>query len=265
MNISSLTIATFSALWILLLIIFPSDLERITLINLENILEKPSQDYALGTDDLGRDIFARLISGVKLSLFVAFVVVSFTSVFGTMFGIFAAWCGGGIDLLFVKIIDMFLAFPGILLAIALTGILGGGVQNIMIALCAVGWVGFARLARAQTLRVKSLDHLMAAKALGTSMPKVISKHVLPLLAGPLIVEVTFSFAAVILSEAGLSFLGLGIVEPMPSLGGMIRDGALYLLIAPHYIIVTGLALMSLVFTLNLLGDGLRDHLDSKSV
>ena len=265
MNISALTIATFSALWILLLIIFPSDLERITLINLENILEKPSQDYTLGTDDLGRDIFARLISGVKLSLFVAFVVVCFTSVFGTMFGIFAAWCGGGIDLLFVKIIDMFLAFPGILLAIALTGILGGGVQNIMIALCSVGWVGFARLARAQTLRVKSLDHLMAAKALGTSIPKVISKHVLPLLAGPLIVEVTFSFAAVILSEAGLSFLGLGIVEPMPSLGGMIRDGALYLLIAPHYIIVTGLALMSLVITLNLLGDRLRDHLDSKSV
>ncbi len=265
MNISSLIIVAFSALWIVLLIIFPTDLERIILINLGNILERPSHEYMLGTDDLGRDIFARLISGVRLSLFVAFVVVAFTSIFGTMYGIFAAWFGGGAEILLVKIIDIFLAFPGILLAIALTGILGGGVQNIIIALCSVGWVGFARLARAQTLKVKSLDHLMAAKALGTRIPKVISKHVLPLLAGPLIVEVTFSFAAVILSEAGLSFLGLGIIEPMPSLGGMIRDGALYLLIAPHYIIVTGLALMSLVITLNLLGDKLRDYWDSKSV
>ena len=263
MKVSSAIIVGFSTLWAVFLIFFSSDVERVTAINLANILESPSKTYLLGTDDLGRDIFSRLMSGVKLSLVVAVGVVSFISIFGTLFGILAAWLGGSLDLFLVKIIDIFLAFPGILLAITLAGILGGGVQNIIIALCSVGWVGFARLARAQTLKVKSLDHLTAAKALGTATPRVLYLHVLPLLTAPLIVEVTFSFAAVILSEAGLSFLGLGVVEPMPSLGGMIRDASLYLLVAPHYIVVTGFALMSLVITLNLLGDRLRDHLDSK--
>jgi len=263
-KLSSLVIVATSLLWVIAIYLFSWDPEMVTLINLANILEPPNGVFILGTDDLGRDIGARLIAGVRLSLVVALVVVAFTSVFGTLFGIFAAWFGGLVDLFLVKVIDIFLAFPGILLAIALAGVLGGGVQNIIIALCSVGWVGFARLARGQTLKIKSLDHLTAAVALGTNSRRAIFIHVLPLLTGPLIVEATFSFAAVILSEAGLSFLGLGVMDPTPSLGGMIRDGALYLLVAPHYVLITGFALMSLVITLNLMGDWLRDRLNPNS-
>lgn len=230
------------------------------LVSLPGILAPPGADALLGRDDLGRSVLARLAAGARVSLEVASVVVAVTALLGTALGLLAAWWGGLVDAFVLRVTDVFLAFPGILLAIALAGVLGPGIANVMIALSAVGWVGFARLARAQTLSVKQRDHVQVAHALGVTPLRIVLRHVLPLVAGPLIVEASFAAAAVIVAEAGLSFLGLGVQPPTPSWGSMIRDGARYVLVAPHLVVAPGLALASLVVAINLLGDGLRDRL-----
>lgn len=228
---------------------------------LSQILRPPSYDDWLGFDDYGRSIVDRLIVGARTSFLVAFAVVIVTSVFGTVVGILAAWLGGWWDLAIVRLIDVFLAFPSILLAIALAGLLGPGLDNVVIALAAVGWVGFARLARAQTLSVKEREHVQAAQALGMSSFATVYRHVLPLISAPLIVEASFSIAVVVVAEAGLSFLGLGVQPPAPSWGHMIRDGTSYMLVAPHMVIAPGVAMMLVVLAANLTGDRLRDRLD----
>ena len=230
-----------------------------TTVSLAGILAPPSVEARLGRDDLGRSVLARLLAGARISLSVAVVVVGVTAVVGTLIGLAAGWLGGFVESLLVGVTNIFLAFPGILLAIALAGVLGPGIANVMIALSVVGWVGFARLARAQTLSVKQRDHVQVARALGVGPLRIVWRHVLPLIAGPLIVEASFAFAAVIVAEAGLSFLGLGVQAPTPSWGNMIRDGVAYLLVAPHLVVVPGAALASLVVAINLLGDHLRDH------
>jgi peptide/nickel transport system permease protein len=190
---------------------------------------------------------------------VAFAVVAISGLLGTAIGLLLGWFGGVIDLIGARVMDVFLAFPGILLAIALAGTLGPGTENVLIALCAVGWVGFARLARAQTLSVKQRDHVVVAGALGTPPLVIMLRHVLPLIAAPLIVEATFAVAAVIIAEAGLSFLGLGVQPPTPSWGSMIRDGTRFMLVAPHMVLVPGTALFTIVVAVNVLGDRLRDR------
>jgi peptide/nickel transport system permease protein len=159
------------------------------------------------------------------------------------------------------LIDIFLAFPGILLAIALAGLLGPGIDNVVIALTVVGWVGYARLSRAQVLSLKHREHVMAAEALGTRKHRIMLRHLLPLMSAPLIIEATFGVAAVVIAEAGLSFLGLGVQPPGASWGAMIRDGTRYLLVAPHMVLAPGMAIFIVVLSVNLLGDRLRDHLD----
>ena len=233
-------------------------------INLEQILGVPGDASWLGEDDLGRPISDRLLTGAQVSLFVAFSVMSVTLVVGTIIGIVSAWLGGWIDQTVMRITDVFLAFPGILLAIALAGLLGPGVGNVVLALSIVGWVGFARLARGQTLLLKNRDHVVAARSLGTSSFKIIIWHLLPLVAAPLIIEATFAVAGLIIAEAGLSFLGLGVQAPSASWGSMIRDGARYLLVAPHLVMIPAIALFSVVMAINLLGDQLRDRLDVRS-
>jgi len=228
-------------------------------VDLTRILEPPSWSAPFGYDDLGRPLASRVVIGAQLALLVAGAVVGLTAVLGTLIGIVAGWWGGWVDLVVVRVIDVFMAFPGILLAIALAGVLGPGIDNVIMALTVVGWVGFARLARAQTLSVRRRDHVLVAGALGTPVPRIVWLHVLPLIIGPLIVEATFALAAVIVAEAGLSFLGLGVQPPDPSWGGLIRDGTRYLLIAPHVLIVPGLALVALVIAINLVGDRLRDR------
>ena len=228
-------------------------------VSLPGILAPPGSEALLGRDDLGRSVLARLAAGARISLMVAAVVVGATALFGAVLGLAAGWLGGWVDRLVLRVTDILLAFPGILLAIALAGVLGPGISNVMIALMVVGWVGFARLARAQTLSVKQREHVQVAHALGVRPPLIVLRHVLPLIAGPLIVEASFACAAVIVAEAGLSFLGLGVQPPTPSWGSMIRDGARYLLVAPHLVLVPGLALASLVVAINLLGDALRDR------
>ena len=234
-------------------------------IQLPRIMAEPGSAGALlGYDDLGRPLWDRLVAGAQTSFLVAVLVVAVSSVVGTMIGSVSAYLGGWWDHVIVRVIDIFLAFPGILLAITLAGLLGPGINNVIIALSVVGWVGFARLARAQVLPLKHREHVQAAQSLGTKPPRIIWRHIIPLIMAPLIVEATFAVAGAVISEAGLSFLGLGVQPPAASWGSMIRDGARYLLVAPHMVLVPGVALMLVVLAVNLLGDQLRDRLDVRT-
>ena len=233
-------------------------------IQLDKILRPPWVAGGLGYDDLGRPLLDRLLTGAQTSFLVSAWVVTLSLTGGTLIGGVSGYLGGRLDGLIVRVVDLFLAFPGILLAIALAGLLGPGIGNVVIALTAVGWVGFARLARAQILSLKHRDHVLAARALGASRLRIIAWHLLPLIIAPLIVEATFGVAAVVVAEAGLSFLGLGVQPPEASWGSMIRDGTRYLLVAPHMVIVPGLAMVLVVMSVNLLGDRLRDRLDVRS-
>lgn len=234
-------------------------------IDLPSILATPGIEAMLGNDDLGRPVLDRLLVGARTSFFVAVGVVAVSLVIGSLVGGMAGFLGGWVDLLLVRLIDVFLAFPGILLAIALAGVMGPGVDNLIIALSAVGWVGYARLVRAQVLSLKRREHVTAAVALGTRRFRILLRHLLPLTLAPLIVEATFGVAGVVIAEAGLSFLGLGVQPPEASWGSMIRDGAGYMLTAPHLVLAPGIAISLVVLSVNLLGDALRDYLDVRSM
>lgn len=232
-------------------------------IHLEKILAGPHSTAWLGQDDLGRDILARLLAGARVSLTVAAAVTLVTFTLGTTLGLIAGYFGGWLDRILMHVTDVFLAFPGILLAIAFAAVLGPGVGNLIMALCLTSWVGYARLTRAQALSLRGRQHVLAAQALGASTARILLRHMLPLLAAPLLVEATFSIASLIIAEASLSFLGLGIQPPHASWGSMLRDGTRYLLVAPHYVLAVGASLMSLVLAVNVLGDRLRDEWDVK--
>lgn len=235
--------------------------EQANLIDLGRILDTPGQVGLLGFDDLGRPILQRLLSGAKISFLVAFSVTGVSALIGVSLGLLGGYRGGLPDLVLVRVIDTFMAFPGILLAIALSGVMGPGLDNLIIALSVVGWVGFARMTRSQVLSLKHRDHVTAAIALGSPQHVILLRHLLPLIAAPLLVEATFGVAGMVIAEAGLSFLGLGIQPPMASWGSMIRDGAGYMLVAPHIVLAPGLAVLLVVLALNLLGDQLRDRMD----
>jgi peptide/nickel transport system permease protein len=232
--------------------------------DLSKILNPPSLGFWLGYDDLGRSIADRLMAGATTSLVVSISVVGITLMIGTFVGTLSGYWGGWVDHGMVRLMDIFLAFPGLLLAIAMAGVLGPGIENVVMALCVVGWVGFARLSRAQVISIKQREHVQAALAIGLGRTQIILKHLLPLTLAPLIVEATFSLAGVVIAEASLSFLGLGVQPPDPSWGSMIRDGAQYMLVAPHMVIFPGIAVMLVVLAVNLLGDRFRDWLDVKS-
>jgi len=232
-------------------------------IHLDKILAGPELASWLGHDDLGRDILARLLAGAGISLGVAATVTLATFSIGTTLGLVAGYYSGRLDRLLMYVTDVFLAFPGILLAIAFAAVLGPGIGNLILALCLTSWVGYARLTRAQALSLRGRQHVQAAQALGASTSRILLRHVLPLLAAPLLVEATFSIAGLVIAEASLSFLGLGIQPPHASWGSMLRDGVRYLLVAPHYVLAVGLSLMSLVLAVNVLGDRLRDAWDVK--
>jgi peptide/nickel transport system permease protein len=252
------------ALWALMALsaqLLPLNPDRI---DLNAILASPLEAGGFGYDDLGRSLFDRLLMGARTSFLVALGVISLSALIGTWLGAASAYIGGKFDSVMVRIIDMFLAFPGILLAIALAGILGPGIENVVLALTVVGWVGFARLARAQVLSLKHRDHVQAAEALGIARTRILLRHLIPLALAPLIVEATFGIASIVIAEAGLSFLGLGVQPPDASWGSMIRDGTRYLLVAPHMVLVPGIAMFLVVLGVNLLGDQLRDRLDVRS-
>jgi len=226
-------------------------------------LEPPSKQHPLGLDDLGRDVLSRILFGARVSLRVGFSVVILASVIGITLGAMAGYFGGMVDTIVMRITDILLAFPGILLAIALVAVLGPSLNNVILALATIGWVGYARLVRGQVLKVREMEFVTAAKALGARSPRVIVRHVLPNVINPVIVMATLGLAGAILAEAALSFLGLGVQPPTPSWGAMLTAGRRYLGLANHLAIYPGIAIMLAVMGLNFLGDGLIDALDPK--
>ncbi|MBK5967846.1 MULTISPECIES: ABC transporter permease [Thiorhodovibrio] len=252
---------TVLLLWLLAALVLPWLALAPNQVDLPRILAPPGGELWLGADDLGRPVLDRVLMGARTALAVGLGVVLVSAAVGALIGGAAALAGGVWDLLTVRVIDVFLAFPGILLAIALAGILGPGLGNLVIALAAVGWVGYARLARAQVLSLRSREHVLAARALGVGSGRILLRHLLPLAAAPLMVEATFGIAAAVISEAGLSFLGLGVQPPHASWGTMIRDGVGVLLVAPHLVLAPGIALLLVVLAVNRVGDAWRDHLD----
>ena len=251
----------FLLLWIVVALVGPWLPLTPNAVDLPAILAGPGPGSLLGSDDLGRPVLDRLLVGARIAFLVGFGVVALSALVGVLVGGISAFAGGWVDLVLVRLIDVFLAFPGILLAIALAGILGPGIDNLIIALSVTGWVGYARLTRAQILALKERDHVTAARALGVGPGRILFRHLLPLALAPLIVEATFGIAGVVVAEAGLSFLGLGVQPPQASWGSMIRDGVSYMLVAPHLVIAPGVAIAWVVFSVNLLGDRLRDWLD----
>jgi peptide/nickel transport system permease protein len=226
-------------------------------------LEQPSNDHPLGLDDLGRDVLSRIVWGARVSLRVGFSVVILASLIGVTLGAISGYFGGAVDVLVMRLCDILLAFPGILLAIALVAVLGPSLNNVILALATIGWVGYARLVRGQVLKVREMEYVTAAKAMGAKSPRVIVLHVLPNVINPVIVMATLGLAGAILSEAALSFLGLGVQPPTPSWGAMLTSGRRYLGLANHLAIFPGAAIMLAVMGLNFLGDGLIDALDPK--
>lgn len=249
------------ATWVLLAMIGPAFPLDPNIVELERMFATPIEAPPFGRDELGRPLLDRLILGARLSCFVAFTVVAISAAIGIPIGLAAGYFGGWLDRSVVAVIDIFLAFPGILLAIALAAILGPGLDNLVVALSAMGWVGFARLARVQAQSLRGSEHVQAALSAGVSHHVVLHRHILRLSAAPLLVEASFSVASVVIAEAGLSFLGLGVQPPQPSWGGMIQEGVRYLLVAPHLVLAPGLAICVIVLAANRLGDELRDALD----
>ena len=226
-------------------------------------LERPSLHHPFGLDELGRDILSRVLAGARISLLVGLTVVGISSVVGVLLGSIAGYFGGWTDDLISRGIDVLLAFPGILLAIALVAVLGPSLTNVVLALSVIGWVGYARLVRGQVLRAREFEFVQAARALGASTGRILLRHVIPMTLSAVMVQVTLGMAGAILAEAALSFLGLGVQPPTPSWGTMLNGGRLHLLDAPHLTIFPGAAIALLVLGFNFLGDGLRDALDPK--
>ncbi|HSG63631.1 MAG TPA: ABC transporter permease, partial [Gammaproteobacteria bacterium] len=205
--------------------------------------EPPSSEHPLGLDDLGRDVLSRVIWGARVSLQVGLAVVLISTLVGVSLGAFSGYFGGAIDTAVMRTCDVLLAFPGILLAIAMVAVMGPSLQNVIIALCITGWVSYARLVRGQVLKVREVEFVVAARALGARSLRVIAGHVLPNVMSPVIVMATLGLAGAILAEASLSFLGLGVQPPTPSWGGMLTAGRRYIGRADHLAIFPGVAIM----------------------
>lgn len=234
-----------------------------TLGKIADTFTPPGRRFLFGTDHAGRDVLSRIIFGARISLTVGLVVQSIALVAGTAFGLLAGYYGGRVDDVVSGVTVTLQAFPGILLAIAVVAVLGPGIYNVYLALGLVAWPSIARLVRAQTLALKEQQFVESARAVGASGPRILRRHILPNCMGPLIVIVTLGVAGAILSEAALSFLGLGVQRPSPAWGLMLADGRARMATAPWLTIFPGLAIFVTVLSLNMLGDGLRDVLDPR--
>jgi peptide/nickel transport system permease protein len=234
-------------------------------IDLPNRLRTPSTQHWCGTDELGRDILSRLIWGARISLFVGSSVVAGSLLLGLIIGSLAGYYGGGIDR-FVNVVLMnaFLSFPGILIAIAFVAFRGPGIFNLILALSIGGWVGYARLVRAQVLAVREREFVEASRALGAGDLHIITRHILPNIIQPVIVQAAIGMAGAVLAEATMSFLGLGVPPPTASWGSMLNDARSHLFDAPHLVLFPAITVMLAVLAFNFIGDALRDLLDPRS-
>jgi peptide/nickel transport system permease protein len=234
-------------------------------IDLPGRLMGPSASHWCGTDELGRDVLSRIIYGARISMLVGSCVVAASLSLGLIFGSIAGYYGGFIDrFLNVIVMNAFMSFPGILLAIAFVAFLGPGVFNLIFALSLGGWVGYARLVRAQVLAVREREFVEAARALGASDGRIIVRHILPNIIQPVIVQAAIGMAGAILAEATMSFLGLGVPPPTASWGAMLNDARSHLFDSPHLVLFPAAAVMLAVLSFNFIGDGLRDYLDPRS-
>jgi peptide/nickel transport system permease protein len=233
--------------------------------DLPSRLQAPSRSHWMGTDELGRDTLSRTIYGARISLMVAISVVCGCGITGLLIGMLAGYAGGWFDrFINLLLINAFLSFPGILLAIAFAAFLGPGISKVIMALVITGWAGYARLARAQVLKVKELEFILAARSLGASHLRILARHMFPNILQPVLIQATIGMAGAILAESTLSFLGLGVLAPTPSWGAMLNDARSHLFDAPHLVLFPALAVMLAVLAFNLLGDAWRDWLDPRT-
>src|SRR5215510_2978390 len=226
-------------------------------------LEGPTRAHPFGLDELGRDVLSRILAGARISFLIGIVVVSVSASVGTLLGAVAGYSGGVTDVVISRVIDVLRAFPRLLLAIALVAVLGPSLGNVLFALTIIGWVGYARLVRGQVLRAREFEYVQAARALGAGAGRVLWRHLIPTALPAVVVQATLGMAGAIISEAALSFLGLGVQPPTPSWGTMLNGGRAHLLDAPHLTIFPGLSIALRVLGFNFLGDGLRDLMDPK--
>lgn len=226
-------------------------------------LSRPTWAHPLGLDELGRDILSRIVWGARISLLVGVTVVTVSATTGTLLGALAGYVGGRVDDVISRAIDILLAFPGLLLAIALVAVLGPSLGNVLLALTAIGWVGYARLVRGHALRARELEYVQAARAMGATATAILYRHVIPAALPAVVVQATLGMAGAIIGEAALSFLGLGVQPPTASWGTMLNGGRPHLLDAPHLTLLPGVAIATVVLGFNFLGDGLRDWADPK--
>jgi peptide/nickel transport system permease protein len=226
-------------------------------------LRAPSAAYLFGTDGLGRDIFSRVVHGARVTLTIALLVAAISTPLGMLIGIVAGYLGGMVDEIMMRLADVFLAFPRLILAIAFAAALGPGVENAILAIAIAQWPSYARLARAETLNVKNNDYIQAMRVLGAGKLTIMAGHILPLTLSSIIVRMSLDMGTIILTAAGLGFLGLGAQPPMPEWGLMVSDGRQYLVDQWWVSTLPGLAILVVVMGFNLLGDGIRDVLDPR--
>ncbi len=236
-----------------------------TSIDLAAELAPPSDAHVLGAGENGIDVLTHVIYGARVSLIVSMFAVLLSAAIGITLGGLAGYFGGAVDEVIMRVVDVLLAFPGILLAIFITAVLGPSLANVVFALAATGWTGYARLVRAQILSLRERDYVQAARALGASDGRILFRHLLPNAAGPILIQATFAIPGAILAEASLSFLGLGAPPGTPSWGALVDQGTQYLLVAPHVALFPGIAIAVVVLGFNFLGDALRDALDPKKL
>ncbi len=232
--------------------------------DLANAKAAPSAAHWLGTDRYGRDMLSRVIIGSRTSIYSTLLLVGIVTVIGTAAGVLAGWCGGWVDTVLMRVSDIFLAFPGLVFAMAVAGVLGGGLQNAIIALAAVSWPKYARIARSKTLTEKELPYIRAAKLAGSGTGRIITGHILPNIIGPILVTAMLDIGTMMMELAGLSFLGLGAKPPAAEWGSMVSDARSLITSAPWVTLSPGGAIFISVMIFNLLGDTVRDYADPKS-